>query len=80
MNYYRIHFKWKVQKYRSTEKSPDYFVVQNDKELLPLDDFLREAEEYYLNKVLEMYDHNVTKASEALGIRAVKICNIVYGR
>ena len=63
-----LHFKWKVQKYRSTEKSPDYFVVQNDKELLPLDDFLREAEEYYLNKVLEMYDHNVTKASEALGM------------
>ncbi|MGX9135698.1 sigma 54-interacting transcriptional regulator [Rummeliibacillus sp. JY-2-4R] len=63
-----IHFKWKVKKYQPTEKSPDYFVVQNDKELLPLEDYLREAEEYYLNKVLEMYDHNITKASEALGM------------
>ncbi|WP_397539742.1 sigma 54-interacting transcriptional regulator [Rummeliibacillus pycnus] len=63
-----LHFKWKAQEINSSEKSPDYFVVQNDKELLPLDDYLREAEEYYLNKVLDMYDHNITKASEALGM------------
>lgn len=63
-----LHFKWKMQAYDSSTKSPDYFVVQNDKELLPLDDYLREAEEYYLNKVLDMYNHNVTKTSEALGM------------
>ena len=43
-------------------------MVHHDKELLPLDDYLSEAEEYYLNKVLDMYHHNVTKASEALGM------------
>lgn len=63
-----IHFKWKMQAYDPSTKSPDYFVVHHDKELLPLDEYLREAEEYYLNKVLDMYQHNVTKASEALGM------------
>lgn len=63
-----IHFKWKAQDFNSSAKTPNDFVVHNDKELLPLDDYLRGAEEYYLNKVLDMYDHNITKASEALGM------------
>lgn len=63
-----IHFKWKMQSYKSSTKSPEDFVFQSHKELLPLDDYLREAEEYYLNKVLDKYNHNVTKAAEALGM------------
>ena len=63
-----IHFKWKMQAYKSSTRSPEYFVFQSHKELLPLDEYLREAEEYYLNKVLDKYNHNVTKAAEALGM------------
>ncbi|UQW96587.1 sigma 54-interacting transcriptional regulator [Rummeliibacillus sp. G93] len=63
-----LHFKWKTQTYSSSSKSADYFVVQQEKELLPLDDYLREAEEYYLNKVMEKYNHNITQASAALGM------------
>lgn len=63
-----IHFKWKLQAYDASAKKTDSFIFQNDKELLPLDGYLRRAEEYYLNKVLNMYHHNITKAAEALGM------------
>lgn len=63
-----LHFKWKMQESRNSTKTPNDFVVHSNKELVPLDDYLREAEEYYLNKVLDMYHHNITKASEALGM------------
>jgi len=42
--------------------------VQSDRDLLPLDDYLREAEMYYLQKVMGMFDGNVTKAANALGM------------
>lgn len=63
-----LHFKWKVQELRNPTKTPNDFVIHSGKDLLPLDDYLREAEEYYLNKVLDMYNHNITKTSEALGM------------
>jgi arginine utilization regulatory protein len=44
------------------------FVVQTDRDLLPLDDYLREAEMYYLQKVMGMFEGNITKAALALGM------------
>ncbi|MEK4759028.1 sigma 54-interacting transcriptional regulator [Viridibacillus sp. FSL E2-0187] len=63
-----LHFKWKVQALRDSSHDASYFVVQNTKELLPLDEYLREAEEYYLQKALNMYEGNITKTANALGM------------
>lgn len=63
-----LHFKLKVQDFNETSKKAEDFVVSSDKELLPLDAYLREAEVYYLQKAMDKYDGNVTKAAEALGM------------
>jgi len=63
------HFKLKVQEYRDTTPlHAEDFVIQAEQELMPLDTYLREAETYYLNKVLDKYGQNITKAADALGM------------
>ena len=63
-----LHFKLKAQEMRQPLKRAEDFVVQSDRDLLPLDDYLREAEMYYLQKVMGMFHGNVTKAASALGM------------
>ncbi|WP_144513951.1 sigma 54-interacting transcriptional regulator [Bacillus sp. FJAT-22090] len=63
-----LHFKLKVQDFNETSKKAQDFIVSSDKDLLPLDEYLREAEVYYLQKALDKYDGNITKAAEALGM------------
>jgi len=63
-----LHFKLKAKEIREPLKKAEDFVVQTDRDLLPLDDYLREAEMYYLQKVMNMYDGNITKAAGALGM------------
>lgn len=63
-----LHFKLKVQEMREPLKRAEDFVVQSDRDLLPLDDYLREAEMYYLQKVMGRFEGNVTKAAVALGM------------
>lgn len=63
------HFKLKVQEYReNTKLHAKDFVIQSEQSLLPLDQYLLEAETYYLNKVLDMHNNNITKTAEALGM------------
>ncbi|MEO4054320.1 sigma 54-interacting transcriptional regulator [Solibacillus sp. CAU 1738] len=57
-----LHFRFKVQQ---TDTSTS-FIPNN--ELLPLDEYLREAEIYYVQNVLKMFDGNVTKTAAALGM------------
>nr|WP_232733121.1 helix-turn-helix domain-containing protein [Lysinibacillus xylanilyticus] len=42
------------------------FQQQND--VMPLDAYLREAESYYVQNVLNLYEGNITKAASALGM------------
>ncbi|MFX3675324.1 MAG: sigma 54-interacting transcriptional regulator [Paenisporosarcina sp.] len=63
-----LHYKLKVQEMREPLKRAEDFVVQTDRDLLPLDDYLREAEMYYLQKVMGMFEGNVTKTALALGM------------
>jgi arginine utilization regulatory protein len=63
-----LHFKLKVQDFNETTKKAEDFVVTSEKDMLPLDEYLREAETYYLQKALDKYDGNITKAAEALGM------------
>lgn len=57
-----LHFKKKIQ------EKPHDFLIHSDKDLLPLDEYLRQAEEYYLNRVLNMNEGNITKTANSLGM------------
>lgn len=59
---------FKAKSKHSGKVSPEDFLVNSAKELLPLEDYLFEAEMYYLQKALDMYHGNVTKAANALGM------------
>lgn len=63
-----LHFRFKVQQLDDKTRKPEFFIVHSNKELLPLDDYLREAENYYLQNVLNMYEGNITKTANALGM------------
>lgn len=63
------HFKLKVQEYRdNTALHAEDFVIQAEQQLIPLENYLQQAERYYLNKILDKYGHNITKTAEALGM------------
>lgn len=60
------HFKLKTEKIGTLQ--PEDFIVQSNKELLPLEEYLFEAEIYYLQKAMDLHNCNVTKAAASLGM------------
>lgn len=60
------HFKLKTD--LKNEHQPEDFIVQSNADLLPLEDYLFEAEMYYLQKAMDLHAGNVTKAAAALGM------------
>ncbi len=60
------HFKWKTANKHTA--SPEDFIVHSGKDLLPLEDYLQEAESYYLKKAMDLHGGNVTKAAATLGM------------
>lgn len=60
------HFKMKTEK--TGAHKPEDFIVQSNKEMLPLEDYLLQAEIYYLQKAMDLHKGNVTKAAAALGM------------
>ncbi|MFJ7935766.1 sigma 54-interacting transcriptional regulator [Sporosarcina sp. NPDC096371] len=63
-----LHFRMKSNEMSDDPMQAADFIVQPNKELLPLDQFLREAEVYYLQKAMKLNDENVTKTANALGM------------
>ncbi len=63
-----LHFRMKSNDITDELIQATDFIVQPTKELLPLDQFLREAEVYYLQKAMKLNDGNVTKTANALGM------------
>jgi arginine utilization regulatory protein len=63
-----LHFRMKSADITDEPTQAADFIVQTGKELLPLDQFLREAEVYYLQKAMKLNDKNVTKTANALGM------------
>lgn len=63
-----LHFRYKLTVQEETDVSAEDFLLTNERDLLPLDQYLRQAETYYLQKAIEKYDGNITKAAEALGM------------
>ncbi|ANU11515.1 NifA/NtrC family transcriptional regulator [Planococcus antarcticus DSM 14505] len=60
------HFKLKSD--LNGAHKPEDFIVQSNTDLLPLEDYLFEAEIYYLQKAMDLHGGNVTKAAAALGM------------
>lgn len=42
------------------------FLFQKDREIKPLEEYLQEAETYYIQKALQFHDYNITKTASAL--------------
>ncbi|KAA0944009.1 PAS domain S-box protein [Sporosarcina sp. ANT_H38] len=63
-----LHFRMKSADITDEPTQAADFIVQPGKELLPLDQFLHEAEVYYLQKAMKLNDKNVTKTANALGM------------
>lgn len=62
-------FKLKMQEHLSKSSvQPIDFVIKSEQELMPLEQYLQQAESYYLNKVLDKHQQNITRAAEALGM------------
>lgn len=63
-----LHFRFKIQQQNDPTKKPDFFLFNQEKELLPIEVYLKEAEHYYLQHALRLFDGNITKTAEALGM------------
>lgn len=63
-----LHFRLKNGDLTEDAVTPENFIVQRNKTLLPLDQYLKEAEVYYVKKALKLYGDNITKTAEALGM------------
>ncbi|AOV07015.1 sigma 54-interacting transcriptional regulator [Sporosarcina ureilytica] len=63
-----LHFRLKNGDLNDDTIGVEDFIVQRDKDLLPLDQYLKEAEAYYVEKALKLYEGNITKTAHALGM------------
>ncbi|WP_339254616.1 sigma 54-interacting transcriptional regulator [Sporosarcina sp. FSL W8-0480] len=63
-----MHFRLKSNGLSETSTQATDFIVQPEKELVPLDRYLKAAEEYYLLKAMKIHDENITKTAQALGM------------
>ncbi|MBT2689453.1 sigma 54-interacting transcriptional regulator [Bacillus sp. ISL-47] len=65
-----LHFRNKPQfKEEQNETSTmDDLLIQKNKPIKPLEQYIQEAETYYLKKVLKHHDNNITQAAKSLGM------------
>ena len=65
-----IHFRNK-QQFKSNNASPvqpDELPIQKGRQIIPLDQYMEEAETYYLKTVLKQNNFNITQAAKSLGM------------
>lgn len=65
-----IHFRNKPQFKMETALTtqPDKLLIQSGRQILPLTQYMEEAETYYLNKVMQLHNFNITQAAKTLGM------------
>lgn len=65
------HFRWKVQdnNKQNKESESELFIVHSEKDLRPLDQYIREVEDYYVLNALKFCGGNVSQTAKALGIK-----------
>lgn len=66
-----IYFRWKTQEINPKDQhtDTDLFIVQSEKDLRPLDQYIREVEDYYILNALSFFKGNVSQTAKALGIK-----------
>jgi arginine utilization regulatory protein len=65
-----VHFRQRTQlaNEKNLDNNAQDFLFDGDKEIKPLEDYIAEAEIYYIQKALLHHDFNVTKTAKALGM------------
>ncbi|RIW38819.1 PAS domain S-box protein [Bacillus salacetis] len=65
-----VHFRQRTQLSNELEliNTAEDFLFDGDREIKPLEDYIAEAETYYIQKALLHHDYNVTKTAKALGM------------
>ncbi|KOS71798.1 transcriptional regulator [Lysinibacillus contaminans] len=63
-----LHFRFKAQQQNKPHREPEFFMFQQQNEVMPLDVYLQEAESYYVQNVLNLHEGNITNAAYALGM------------
>jgi arginine utilization regulatory protein len=69
-SYLPIQFRNKPQFQQELSTTPNdlNLMLQKEKNIRPFEEYMEEAETYYLKRVLQHYNFNITKAAEALGM------------
>lgn len=63
-----LHFRLKMDGMNDNPFQAVDFIVKPQRELLPLDQYLKDAEVYYLQKAMKLHEDNITKTAKALGM------------
>ncbi|ARD47421.1 sigma 54-interacting transcriptional regulator [Sporosarcina sp. P33] len=61
-------FRQKAEAASNEALQPGDFIVNSNAALPPLDQYLREAERYYLQKAMKLHNDNITKTASSLGM------------
>jgi arginine utilization regulatory protein len=69
-SYLPIQFRNKPQFQQELSTTPNdlNLMLQKEKNIRPFEEYMEEAETYYLKRVLQHHNFNITKAAEALGM------------
>ena len=60
------YFKWKVKEEDGTQN--DLFTFREKQDLRPLDEYMREVEEYYISHALALHNGNISQTAKTLGL------------
>lgn len=62
------YFKWRIQSTETREENSRLFLFKEKQDLRPLDEYMRDVENYYIKRALELFDGNITQTAKALGL------------
>lgn len=62
------YFRLKTNEAEKDVSGRKDFIVHSEKDLISLDEYLNEAEIYYIKKALKLNNHNITKTAKALNM------------
>lgn len=62
------YFKWRIQSTVTHKENTSLFLFKEKKDLRPLDEYMRDVENYYINRALELFSGNITQTAKALGL------------
>lgn len=62
------YFKWKVKEQKDDDTQTDLFTFREKQDLRPLDEYMREVEEYYISHALALHNGNISQTAKTLGL------------